>query len=333
MNGMLAEGGNVVTRDSLWSINKRAEPCLAFVLGGGGARGALQVGALRALLEAGIYPDLLVGTSAGAINATYLAVHGFTAGALAGLEAAWREAAQADLLPANYLWLTVRVLFNRAGWRPHHRMRDFFIAHGLPLDLHFGDIQGVRLILVAADLNTGRAVLYGVDPQQSVLEGLLASTALPPWVHPLEKDGQFLMDGGVVSTLPIEPALAQGAREIVALDLADPREVPVEAHGFGPFLGKLMNTVERRQIELEMALSRARGVPVRHLPLQAERPLPIWDFGHTEALMAHGYSAAWLEIAQWPPRRRPWHIRLSRLWRREPGQAAGNGDIRKLEHA
>jgi len=306
---------------------------LAFVLSGGGARGALQVGALRALLEAGFYPDLLVGTSIGAVNATYLAVQGFTAEGLAGLETAWRDAAGADLLPANYMWLTVRVLFKRAGWRPHHRMRDFFIAHGLLPDLRFGDIQGVRLILVAADLNTGRAVLYGADPQQSVLEGLLASTALPPWVHPLEKNGQFLMDGGVVSTLPIEPALAHGAREIVALDLADPREVPVQAHGFGPFLGKLMNTVAQRQIELEMALARAQGVPVRHLPLQAEWPVPIWDFGHTEALMAQGYSTAWLEIAQWLLRRQPWHTRLSRLWRREPNQAAENGDIRKPEHA
>ena len=50
---------------------------LAFVLGGGGGRGALQVGALRALLEAGLQPDLLVGTSAGAVNATYLAMRGF----------------------------------------------------------------------------------------------------------------------------------------------------------------------------------------------------------------------------------------------------------------
>jgi len=51
---------------------------LAFVLGGGGARGALQAGALRALWEAGLRPDLWVGTSAGAVNAAFLAVKGFT---------------------------------------------------------------------------------------------------------------------------------------------------------------------------------------------------------------------------------------------------------------
>ncbi|MGC8782201.1 MAG: patatin-like phospholipase family protein [Anaerolineae bacterium] len=268
---------------------------LAFALGGGGARGALQVGALRALLEAGYQPDLLVGTSIGAVNATYLALHGPTLASLPGLIEAWHDAAAADLLPANYLWLTVRVLFNRVGWRSYHRMRDFFIAHGARPELRFADL-GTRLILVAADLNTGLPVLYGADPQQSVLEGLLASTALPPWVRPLEKDGQFLIDGGVVSTLPIEPALAQGAREIIALDLADPREVPVGEHGFGPFLAKLMNTIEQRQQEMELALAEARGVPVWRITLQGEQPVPIWDFSRTDELIARGYTIAGGEV-------------------------------------
>lgn len=288
----------------------------AFVLGGGGARGALQVGALRALLEAGLQPDMLVGASIGAVNAAYLAVHGVGLSTIEALVGTWRDAAAADLLPSNYLWLTTRILFNRAGWRPQHRLREFFIAHGLPPDLRFGDIQNVRLILVAADLNAARAVLYGSDPRHSVLEGLLASTALPPWVHPLEKDGQFLIDGGVVSTLPIEPALAQGATELVALDLADPRPTQAEAHGFGPFLGKLMNTIELRQAEVEMALAAARGASVRRITLQGEQPVAIWDFQHTEELIERGYEIARREMAGWPPLSptgwRGWLARLGR---------------------
>jgi NTE family protein len=288
---------------------------LAFALGGGGARGALQVGAIRALLEADFQPDLLVGTSVGAINATYLAVHGATLASLDGLIQDWHDAAAADLLPSNYLWLTVRVLFNRVGWRPHHRLRDFFVAHGLAPELRFGDIRGIRLILVAADLNTGRPILYGVNPRQSVLEGLLASTALPPWVHPLERDGQFLIDGGVVSTLPIEPALAQGACEIIALDLADPRQVPpAEAHGFGPFLGKLMHTIEQRQLEMEMALAAARGVPVWRIALQSEQPVAMWDFSHTPELIEQGYEIARREMAHRSLRRQSkWRAWLARL--------------------
>lgn len=165
----------------------------------------MQVGALRVLLEADIRPEMLVGTSVGAVNAAYLAVRGVKLTTIEDLVEAWHDAVAADLLPSNYLWLTVRVLFNRVGWQPYHRLRDFFVAHGLSPDLRFGDIQGVQLMVVAADLNTGRIILYGTDPQQSVLEGVLASTALPPWVRPLEVGSQSLIDGGLVSTLPLEP--------------------------------------------------------------------------------------------------------------------------------
>lgn len=269
-----------------------AEPCLAFVLGGGAARGALQVGALRALWEAGLRADLWVGTSIGAANATYLAVHGFTDEGLTGLEAAWREAMQTDLLPANYLWLTIRALFNRFDARPADRMRDFFLAHGLGPELRFGQLEGVRLILVADDLKTGCVMLYGTDPKQSVLEGLLASTAMPPWVRPMAKNGRLLVDGGVASILPIEPALAQGATEIVALDLTDPRPVGMAARAFGLFLNRLMHAVERREIDLELALARAHGVPVYRIALRAERPVPVSDFTRSDELIAHGYEIA-----------------------------------------
>ncbi|MBN1137851.1 MAG: patatin-like phospholipase family protein [Anaerolineae bacterium] len=281
--------------------NKRGK--LAFVLGGGGARGALQIGALRALLEAGIQPDMLVGTSAGAINAVYLATHGLTPQGLDSLAEAWCEAAAAELMPPHYLWLTIRALFNRPSSQIEHRFRDFFVAHGLDPELRFGQLAGPRLVLVSADLKAACPVLYGTDPEQFVLEGLLASTALPPWIRPIDRDGHLLIDGGAVSNLPIEPALAQGATRIVALDLFDPRPMELEGDGFGPFLGRLLVTVEGRQIELELALARARGVDIHYLALQPEQPVQIWDFGHTEALIDEGYRIARRELAAWPTKR------------------------------
>ena len=262
----------------------------AFVLGGGGARGALQVGALRALLEAGLQPDLLVGTSVGAVNAAYLAVRGFTFEALDGLTVAWRDAAESDLLPDNYLWLTIRALFNRPGLEIQERLRAFFVRHGLRPDLRFGELAGPRLIMVAADLWAGRAVLYGTDPDQLVLDGLMASTAIPPWVRPLDAGDHLLMDGGAVSNLPIEPALSQGATQIMALDLADPRPVGPVAGGFGPFLFHLMYTVEHRHAHLERQLAAERGVPVFHIPLQAAMPMAVWEFKRSVPLLERGYD-------------------------------------------
>jgi NTE family protein len=292
---------------------------LAFVLGGGGARGALQVGALRAVLEAGYQPDLLVGTSVGAVNASYLAINGFNQESLAGLARAWHNAAHADLLPANYLWLTVRSLFRRPDVSSD-RMKRFFIAHGMSPDLRFRDLTGPDLILVAADLNSGTPCLYGLDLQQSILEGILASTALPPWIAPLERSDQLLIDGGVLSTLPVEPALRLGATEIIALDLIDPRIGPPSSSGFGAFFYKLLMSVEQRHVDLELALAEARDVPTLHVSLRSFAPVPVWDFHNTERMIAEGYEIARKEIAarSLPKRRakKPLLKRaLARFWR------------------
>lgn len=296
-------------------MSKHTARKLTFVLAGGGSRGALQVGALRALLEADIQPDLLVGTSVGAINAAFLAMNGFSAGGLDRLEESWWVAARSDLLPAHTTWLTVRVLFNRLRTHPYHKMRDFFISQGLSPKLRFSDMKGPPVVLVSADLNTYQPIYYGPDPNQSVLEGLVASTALPPWMHPLEKDGRFLMDGGVVSNLPIEPAIQYGATEIIALGLSNPAAVDVEAYGFGPFWAKLLTTIEERQISMELELARAKNITVHKVDLKVEPVVPIWDFSRTEEMFSVGYQQMQAALLSLPKETKPAHSRFSRLWR------------------
>jgi len=283
---------------------------LAFVLSGGGARGALQVGAIRALLEAGYRPDVLTGTSIGAANSALLALRGVNENGLQALDQAWLEAASLELLPSNYLWLTVRSLFNRPISEPAHRLREFCISQGISPELKFGDLKGVSLRLVAVDLNSGQRIMYGNNPNDSVLEGILASTALPPWVTPYTKNGQLLIDGGVISNLPIEAALAEQVSEIIALDISDWRDVPTESQGFGPFLGKLIATIQNRQVELELALAVSCDVPVRYIHLLGERHVPIWDFSQWQELMAHGYTQTNLEIAKWKSKPIPWWRRI-----------------------
>jgi NTE family protein len=230
-------------------------------------------------------------------------VHGFTVKGLDGLEEAWREAASANLLPANYLWLTIRTVLHRNETEIEDRIRDFFVKHGLEPSLRFGQIEGPRLILVATDLRTGRAVLYGTEPDQSVLEGVLASTALPPWVRPLAQDGRLLIDGGAVSNVPIEPALSQGASEIVAIDLTDPRPLGVATRSYGSFLIQLVNTVEQRQIYMETRLASAHGVPVYHVSLLPESPMAVWEFPHSETLFERGHGIMQSYLAE--------HVELS----------------------
>jgi NTE family protein len=291
---------------------------LAFVLGGGGARGALQVGALRALFEADIIPDMLVGTSAGGVNSAFLAMRGCSLETVEQLAIDWEIAAEADLLPSNYLWLTLRILFDRRRTYPHNRMRDHFIAQGLSPQLRFKDLNGPQLFLVAADLKNHKCMLFGEDPDQFVLDGLCASTALPPWVEPIESDSHLLIDGGILSVLPVEPAIQHGASEIIALDICDYRYSDKHNHGFGIFLMHLNASINQRQINLELSLARSMHIPVHHITLQASKYIPIWDFGSTRELIEIGYEITSQKILEkqirprkfkipflnFPPRRR-----------------------------
>lgn len=263
---------------------------LAFVLSGGGARGALQAGALRALHEAGLRPDMMVGTSIGAANSAFLAAHGYSAEGIRYLMATWEETTRQDLMPSNFWWQTMRMLFRPGEGLSQRRAVEFAVSHGLTPTLRFGDIQDFKLYLVACDLNAGCPVVFGDNPEDSILEGTLASMTLPPWMAPRVVRDRYLVDGALVSNLPIETAIRQGANEIIALDLFNPGEVDAQARGLRPFLLRLNQTLENRQLILEMQLAEARGVRVHHIPLVMENPTAFWDFRRSRELIEVGYE-------------------------------------------
>jgi NTE family protein len=247
---------------------------------------------MYALLEYGLLPDLLIGVSVGAANASFLALNGFSRDSLDRLAAIWRDAATSQLLPANYIWLTVRAMFGRSSLDPSRHLRDFVIANGITPELCFAEINQPQLILVSSDLNTAKPVLHGEIPEDKVLDALLLSTALPPWFMPVSKQGRYLMDGAVVSHLPVEPAIKIGATEIVGLDLSSINEMFDAGDGVRGFFNRLIRSVEKRQIDLELEVAEARGIPVLYIGLQLESPIQIWDFHHTDELIAKGYEIA-----------------------------------------
>jgi NTE family protein len=266
--------------------------CLAFVLGGGGARGAMQVGALRALIEAGYVPDLLVGTSIGAVNATGLALWGADLQGIERLEYTFEEASNENIMDPRIALLLVRALSGHRHRRTSRRVREYFISKGIRPDLRFCEMRGVRLALVSANLDSGQPVIYGFDPGQSVLEGLLASIAVPPWFEPIEKDGGLIVDGGVLSNLPIEPALRMGATEIIALDLNDFGSASGVAGKVNQRLEKFIFAIIERQRCLETEIAEQQGVPVHHIRLTSSPPVPVWDFSSFRELVQVGYEIA-----------------------------------------
>jgi NTE family protein len=275
------------------------QKCTAFVLSGGGSRGALQVGALRALLEAGIVPDLLVGTSIGATNAAGLAMWGVDQKGLAALEGIWSQVANAEILDRRISQLILRLMVGRPSDRTRKKVEDYFMSLGITPDLTFAMVPYARLALISADLETAKPVIYGQNKDDPVLEGLLASIAVPPWFMPVQKEGQIILDGGALSNLPIEPALRMGATEIIALDLGDPTLYPKENLTVPQYGLKYFFAASRRHIELEMQIAAMQGVPVRRIDFQGLAKTPMWDFSDYPALRQAGYEKAKKEIAGW----------------------------------
>jgi predicted acylesterase/phospholipase RssA len=116
---------------------------------------------------------------------------------------------------------------------------------------------------------------------------------------PVRKQGRYLIDGGVVSNLPIEPALTAGATGIVALDLTDQRDLFGPANQLGAFMDRLTFAIEKRQADLERGLAEARGIPLVYVGLIGKDPVPFWDFRNTDELIARGYETAQREIGKY----------------------------------
>jgi len=182
----------------------------AFVLSGGGSLGAVQAGMLRALQEAGVTPDLIVGTSVGAINGAYVAGAADRDG-IAGLGAIWRKLRRQDAFPVH----AVRGLLAVMG-RGDHVASSKGLERLLRRHLAFKRLEDapISLHVIATDVISGRAVRLSSG---DAVDAVLASAAIPGVFPPLRIAGQDLMDGGVADNTPISHAIDLGASTVYVL--------------------------------------------------------------------------------------------------------------------
>ncbi|MEO7000966.1 MAG: patatin-like phospholipase family protein [Ktedonobacterales bacterium] len=196
----------------------------AFVLSGGGARGALQVGALRALLERDIQPDVIVGTSIGAWNGAWLAAHP-TLGGMDELADIWRGLRSEqvllgrDILHAPPQALT-GVLMLAAAQRMTRGYPSLYSDAGVRQlltrsvgDRTFADLQ-TPLHIIAADLTSGTRAIFNEGP---LIPAILASSAIPGVFPPVRIGDSVYADGCALDSCSIETALQQGARRLFVL--------------------------------------------------------------------------------------------------------------------
>ena len=186
---------------------------VAYVLGGGGVLGAVEVGMVRALMEAGVRPELVVGTSIGALNGVLVASDP-TAGVTHKLVELWASPQARAVFgdsTGRQLYRLARVGTHLHSPAPLRAM----LSRELGDIATFADLP-VRFECCAANIERAAEHWFA---EGRVVDAVLASAAVPGLLPPAEIDGQHYIDGGIVNSIPVGRAVELGAKTIYVLQV------------------------------------------------------------------------------------------------------------------
>ena len=244
----------------------------AFVFSGGGNLGALQVGMMYALVESGVEPGLIVGTSVGAINGAFFASHPNLPG-ITEIARLWTSLRRKDVLGVD-----IGTLVGGFRGRPRHLFDSSSIRRILDSFLTFHRLEDspIPLNVVATELGTGEAVLLSSGDAATAL---LASSAVPRLLPPVEIDGRLLVDGAAAADIPLGQAVSLGARELYVLPTAPAQVAALFEQAAGCDLAT----------GTDQPVVRVIPPPSMHIPLAR--------LGQSQSLLRLGYdqARAWLE--------------------------------------
>lgn len=197
INGYLA-----FNRQCMAMKKSTQKPVVGLALGGGSARGWSHIGVIRVLAQAGIQPDVISGTSIGAlVGAVY------AAGELARFEQ-WIMGLKFSEI-VSYMDISLN-----SGLLKGERLMEFFRKDYVDRPI---EALPIPFAAVATSLNTGAEVWLRTG---STLDAVRASIALPGLFEPSLINGQLLVDGGLVNPVPVSLARAMGADIVIAVDLS-----------------------------------------------------------------------------------------------------------------
>jgi NTE family protein len=257
---------------------------VAFVLSGGASLGAIQVGMLRALAERDIRPDLIVGTSVGAINGAFLAGRQLSLETVDELAGIWLGMRRGRVFPAEPFTGLLGFLGARRNLVPASALRRLITRHvdherleDLPVPLH----------VIACDVLTGSELRLSSGP---LLDAVMASAAIPGIFPPVEWDGRLLIDGGVVNNTPITHALDRRPQRVYVLATGGPCELAAPPRGaLGMLIHATSLLVGQRFVGEAMTLAGSR---LTILPPPCPIRVQPMDFGHAEELIARAHESA-----------------------------------------
>ena len=188
---------------------------IAVVLGGGGSKGLAHVGVLKELEQVGIYPDLIVGCSSGAVIGALYADQPH----IERLEKILIQLKRSDLMD-------ISIFFSKFGVVKGALFKAFLDRHLKAKK--FEDLQ-IPFIAVATDLKTGELVEFG---KGDIVSPVTASSSVPGVFNPVYYRGRYLVDGGVVDPIPVKVAKKYGARVVIAVDVGEDLSNKEPSHFF-----------------------------------------------------------------------------------------------------
>ena len=261
-------------------------PMTAFVLAGGGSFGAVQVGMLRALHEHGLQPDLVTGSSVGAINGAFYAGAPGAEG-IETLAALWRGLRRRDVFPFNAARL-LRAALNRNSLVEPTGLRRLLRAH---LPYRMLEDSAIPMHVVATDLLTGATVRLSTG---TAVEAVLASCAIPGIYPPVRIGDRQLIDAAVASNTPIRAAVELGATRLIVLPtrFACPLVGPPRGSFDAAFHAMDLVVIQQLMQDTERYSSRAEIITVPPICPQAVAP---YEFSRAGELI----DAAARSTRQW----------------------------------
>ncbi|MBK3567245.1 patatin-like phospholipase family protein [Streptomyces sp. MBT62] len=245
---------------------------VAVVVGAGGVLGAAHIGVGYALEQRGFVPDMIVGTSVGALNGAIAAAHPDRAAPW--LDHVWTRLRRRDVYPLGRLSERTSVFTDRG-------LRRLIARAELPSRI---EQLAVLFTAVAMDLVTGAQVPLDRGDLESAL---LASAAIPGMLPPVDRAGRTLVDGGVIAYVPVLAALQAGAASVVVV-AAGPENSPLPTvlprRRAGAIAGRAGLLLLHHQIERDLR-EVSQHIPTVVLPTGIEDWPAPWDFGHSQRLI------------------------------------------------
>lgn len=257
---------------------------VGYVLGGGGSLGAIQVGMLQALGEHDVAPDLVAGTSVGALNGAAVALDPKRAANL--LLHQWGRTTRNRVFPGGLLAQARTLQRTKTHLFPNSGLASV-ITDFMGETQMFADLT-LPFAAVTMDVATARPHVLREGP---LLPALLASAAIPGLFPPVDHGGLALYDGGIVANVPMRQAVAMGARSLVVLDCTFPGHLLEPPDTLAEVLLFTAMVTMRAQAVFDAPLV-AADMPVLYLPGPSPQLVSPLDFDHTSTLIVGAYESA-----------------------------------------